>query len=104
MRDGRSAGHRDGPKRLRAACRLAGALCGLAFVAPAAAAPRNPVLWVVNQREHTVLAVDPATGDVRARILTGVNGHEIALSKDGRLAYVPIYGDSVLGQPGSNGD
>ena len=104
MRDGRSTGRRDGPKRLRVARRLAAALCALMFVAPVAAVPPKPVLWVVNQREHTVLAVDAASGDVRARILTGVNGHEIALSKDGRLAYVPIYGDSVLGKPGSNGD
>ena len=33
----------------------------------------------------------------------GVTGHEIAASRDGRLAYVPIYGNSGVGQPGTDG-
>jgi YVTN family beta-propeller protein len=61
-------------------------------------------LWLVNQRDQTLLAI--SSGPDRAiigRAVTGRNGHEIALSRDGRLAYVPIYGDSGLGRTGSDG-
>jgi DNA-binding beta-propeller fold protein YncE len=34
---------------------------------------------------------------------SGVTGHEVAASPDGRTAYVPIYGDSGVGRPGSDG-
>ena len=33
----------------------------------------------------------------------GVTGHELIASPDGKTAYVPIYGDSGVGQPGSDG-
>jgi YVTN family beta-propeller protein len=33
----------------------------------------------------------------------GTTGHEVAGSPDGRLAFVPIYGDSGVGKPGTNG-
>lgn len=33
----------------------------------------------------------------------GVTGHEVTASRDGRLAYVPIYGNSGVGQPGTDG-
>ncbi len=33
----------------------------------------------------------------------GVTGHEITTSPDGKLAYVPIYGNSGVGQPGTDG-
>ncbi|MCU1275060.1 MAG: hypothetical protein JWO48_2491, partial [Bryobacterales bacterium] len=33
----------------------------------------------------------------------GVTGHEVIASPDGKTAYVPIYGDSGVGKPGSNG-
>jgi YVTN family beta-propeller protein len=32
-----------------------------------------------------------------------VTGHEVAASPDGKLAFVPIYGDSGVGQPGTDG-
>jgi len=34
----------------------------------------------------------------------GVNGHEVSLSKDGRLAYVPIYSNLAIGEPGTDGN
>jgi YVTN family beta-propeller protein len=34
---------------------------------------------------------------------SGVTGHEVVASPDGRTAYVPIYGDSGVGKPGSDG-
>src|SRR6202007_1205879 len=33
----------------------------------------------------------------------GVTGRESVASPDGKLAYVPIYGDSGVGQPGTDG-
>src|SRR4051812_38875791 len=33
----------------------------------------------------------------------GVTGHEVIASPDGKFAYVPIYGDSGVGKPGSDG-
>ena len=39
--------------------------------------------------------VDPAAGRLVASVPEhGVTGHEVAASPEGRLAYVPIYGDS----------
>jgi YVTN family beta-propeller protein len=60
-------------------------------------------LLVVNLREHSVLMVDPGSKHVAATIPVGVSGHEITLSTDQRFAFVPIYSDAVLGDPGSNG-
>jgi YVTN family beta-propeller protein len=34
---------------------------------------------------------------------SGITGHEVVASPDGRTAYVPIYGDSGVGRPGSDG-
>jgi DNA-binding beta-propeller fold protein YncE len=34
----------------------------------------------------------------------GKTGHEVTASPDGRTAYVPIYGDSGVGKPGTDGD
>jgi len=33
----------------------------------------------------------------------GFTGHEVIASPDGRLAFVPIYGNSGVGKPGTNG-
>jgi len=33
----------------------------------------------------------------------GTTGHEVAASPDGKTAWVPIYGNSGVGQPGSDG-
>lgn len=69
----------------------------------AAVAGQDGKLVIVNQAEHTVLVEDTAKRTVLAKISVGINGHEVAVSPDGRFAYVPIYGDSVLGKPGSDG-
>jgi DNA-binding beta-propeller fold protein YncE len=63
-----------------------------------------PELLVVNQTDHSVSFIDPAhpqppvTFDEAA-----VTGHEIAVTPDGRTAFVPIYGDSGVGKPGTDG-
>lgn len=61
------------------------------------------LLVVVNQYEHTVLVVDPEKRVQLAKITVGVNGHEVMVSKDGGFAYVPIYGNSGVGKPGTDG-
>ncbi len=67
-------------------------------------APPSPgVLVVANQKEHTVLLVDPEARRELAKISVGVNGHEVAVSPDSRFAYVPIYGNSAVGKPGTDG-
>jgi len=61
-------------------------------------------LLVAQKGERSLGVVDPATGKVTVSIAeNGVTGHEVAASPDGRLAYVPIYGDSGVGRPGSDG-
>jgi YVTN family beta-propeller protein len=61
------------------------------------------LLVVANQKEHTVLIVDPEEQREVAKIVVGVNGHEVMTSRDGRFAYVPIYGNSGVGRPGTDG-
>ena len=61
-------------------------------------------LLVANKGEHTLGIVDPASGkQVAAVDEGGVTGHEVIASPDGRTAYVPIYGDSGVGKPGTDG-
>jgi YVTN family beta-propeller protein len=74
------------------------------FVSSGLAQPR---LLVVNQADATLSLIDPATNRQVAVIAENVPrmvGHEVAVSPDHRLAYVPLYGDSGVGRPGSDGD
>ena len=64
----------------------------------------GPLLLVANQGDHTISLIDPVAGKEIATIpVGGVTGHEVAVSADGKMAYVPIYGDSGVGKPGSDG-
>ena len=67
------------------------------------ASPGHGLLVVANQREHTTLLVDPETRQELAKVTVGVNGHEVAISPDSRFAFVPIYGNSGVGKPGTDG-
>lgn len=64
-------------------------------------------LLVVEKGAQSLAIVDPGTGAVMTvpeEKLTGRDtGHEVAASLDGKLAYVPIYGDAGVGQPGTDG-
>lgn len=61
-------------------------------------------LLVANKGDRALGIVDPQTNKQVANIpLEGVTGHEVVASPDGKLAYVPIYGDSGVGKPGSDG-
>ncbi len=75
---------------------------------PSAGASRHSssrgLLLVDNKGNHTLGIVDPEAGRQIATITeTGVRGHEVAASPDGRTAYVPIYGNSGVGSPGTDG-
>jgi YVTN family beta-propeller protein len=62
------------------------------------------LLIVANKGEHTLGIIDPALGKQVATVeQSGITGHEVIASPDGRTAYVPIYGDSGVGKPGSDG-
>jgi YVTN family beta-propeller protein len=84
-------------------------IASLMFLALAAGGGRVPapaahgMLVVANQREHTALLIDPETREELAKVTVGVNGHEVAVSPDSRFAYVPIYGNSGVGKPGTDG-
>lgn len=61
-------------------------------------------LLVVNQGDHSVSVVDPAVGKVMATVpVGGVTGHEVAVTPDGRTAFVPVYGNSGVGKAGTDG-
>jgi YVTN family beta-propeller protein len=71
---------------------------------PLAAEGARGVLLVANKNEHSLGIIDPEAGKQVATVPEGgVTGHEVIASPDGRLAYVPIYGDSGVGKPGSDG-
>ncbi|HUZ46030.1 MAG TPA: YncE family protein [Terriglobia bacterium] len=76
--------------------------------APLARASRRSasrgMLLVAIKGNHTLGIVDPEAGREIATITeTGIRGHEVAASPDGRTAYVPIYGNSGVGSPGTDG-
>ena len=76
----------------------------LAFAFTASAEPPKGVLLITNKGDRTLSLVDPATNKQIATIPEeGVTGHEVAASADGRRAFVPIFGDSGVGKPGTDG-
>jgi len=60
-------------------------------------------LLVANQGDHTLLVIDPALQKTLATVGVDINGHEVIASPDGKFAYVPIYGNSGVGKPGTDG-
>jgi YVTN family beta-propeller protein len=62
------------------------------------------LLLVANKGDRTLGLIDPVAGSQVAAIPEdGITGHEVAVSPDGRRAFVPIYGDSGVGRPGTDG-
>ncbi len=59
---------------------------------------------MANKGDRSLGIIDPVTNkQVAAVPENGVTGHEVIASPDGKTAYVPIYGDSGVGKPGTNG-
>ena len=85
--------------------RIVGA--GLMAVGAGAGLAQGRLLVAVKGTQSLVV-VDPLAGKVVATISEGKlpgrdTAHEVAASRDGKLAFVPIYGDSGVGKPGSDG-
>ena len=84
-------------------------LVGLSMMVSSGARPADnssnqSVLLVANKAEHTLGIVDPEAGKQIATIPEdGITGHEVVASPDGRTAFVPIYGNSGVGKPGTDG-
>jgi YVTN family beta-propeller protein len=61
-------------------------------------------LLVANKGDQTLSILDPRSGSEVARVPDGgTTGHEVAASPAGQTAWVPIYGNSGVGKPGTNG-
>jgi YVTN family beta-propeller protein len=66
--------------------------------------PTHGLLLVANKNDRTLGLIDPADGRQIATVAEGgVTGHEVAASSDGKRAFVPIYGNSGVGMPGTDG-
>ena len=75
----------------------------LAMTVGPSAAPSGWLL-VANKGDRAIGIIDPEAGrQVAAVPEGGVTGHEVIASPDGSRAFVPIYGDSGVGKPGSDG-
>jgi DNA-binding beta-propeller fold protein YncE len=69
-----------------------------------AAGKATGYLLVTNKGDRTLSIVDPVAGQQLAAVPEGgITGHEVIASPDGKTAYVPIYGNSGVGKPGTDG-
>ena len=67
-------------------------------------APERGLLLIANKGDQSLGIIDPVAGQQVAAVAEGgVTAHEVIASPDGKLAYAPIYGDSGVGKPGSDG-
>ena len=72
----------------------------------AQSSPADPQGWllVANKGDDALGIVNPGQDKQVAEVPEGgVTGHEVAAAPDGKTAYVPIYGNSGVGKPGTNG-
>jgi YVTN family beta-propeller protein len=78
---------------------------GLLTAAVAAPSSQSKgLLLVANKGDQTLGLIDPTAGRQIAEVAEGgVTGHEVAASPDGKRAFVPIYGNSGVGRPGTDG-
>jgi len=78
-------------------------LCAAPVALIAQSAP-HAVLLVANQTSQSLSIIDPVTEKQIAAVPEDAyTGHEVAASPDGKLAFVPIYGNSGVGKPGTDG-
>jgi YVTN family beta-propeller protein len=73
------------------------ALIFLANPAPAASQTLSPALLVLNKEDATLSIIDPGTLKTVAQIPVGEGPHEIAVSDDGKFAFVANYGARAPG-------
>jgi YVTN family beta-propeller protein len=61
-------------------------------------------LLVANKAANTLGLIDPESGRQIASVAeSGITAHEVVASPDGKLAFMPIYGNSGVGSPGTDG-
>jgi YVTN family beta-propeller protein len=77
---------------VRTAFPLAAGLAAAALGLGPAGDARADLLIVLNKSGHEAALVDPASLEVRSTLPTGKGPHEVAVSPDGRRAYVTDYG------------
>jgi YVTN family beta-propeller protein len=78
-------------------------VCAVPVALSAQSVPHG-VLLVTNQTTQNLSIIDPVTEKQIAAVPEdGYTGHEVAASPDGKLAFVPIYGNSGVGKPGTDG-
>ena len=76
---------------------LASAVLVFVAFAGAPAAQTGGRLVVLNKEDATLVTVDPSTGKVLGRVPTGEGPHEVAVSADGKTAFVGNYGAQTPG-------
>lgn len=57
----------------------------------------SPALLVLDKDDNMLSIIDPATAKTVARIPTGEGPHEIAVSDDGKMAFIANYGGRTPG-------
>lgn len=61
-------------------------------------------LLVCNKGDGTLSIIDPTSGQQLGVVgEDGITGHEVVATPDGKRAFVPIYGNSGVGKPGTDG-
>jgi YVTN family beta-propeller protein len=80
----------------RRALILLTALLGAASAGAQTPTPFNALL-VLNKEDAVLAIVDPATRKIVGRVPTGEGPHEVAVSSDGKLAFVANYGARTPG-------
>lgn len=61
-------------------------------------------LLVAQKGARSLAIINLNSGRLMASVPEeGITGHEVTASPDGRFAYVPIYGNSGVGRPGTDG-
>jgi len=74
-------------------------LAWLAWLASTTVIAQGPGrLVVLNKEDATLVAVDPLTAKILGTVKTGEGPHEVAVSADGRTAFVGNYGAQTPGQ------
>jgi DNA-binding beta-propeller fold protein YncE len=83
---------------------LIGSMAVVSLAATVAGAQQARLL-VDQKGDRSLAIIDPLAGKVVADVAEGgITGHEVAASPDGKLAFVPIYGNSGVGKPGTDGN
>jgi YVTN family beta-propeller protein len=67
-------------------------LASLVMALSSTALAQGPRLVVLNKEDATLVTVDPASGKILGTVPTGEGPHEVAVSADGKTAFVGNYG------------